>query len=1530
MTTSFVASAQTPVPMASQPGLTYTENFADIANWSNGFTAGAGANRFGSVAVNTTGTIPSGTRITTATTSFTTSTTGGVQKGTSQTATGQTPTQSIVLLSTGATDNSSSTAIDFFMDFTGVNAGTLSFDWATVFNSTGDRKGSLRVYASTDGSTFTELTGAQVLNFTNNIASSGSVTSVSLPSSFNNSSTARLRFYYHNGVGGSSGSRPKISIDNLTVTATSAPAGNTIAVASGTAAAEPATAGSFTINFSAATTASTDINYNFTGNASFGTDYNVSFSSGTPANPSTSTGTLTVPSGTSSVTVTVTPIDDASVEGTENITLTLSAPTGGYTLGNAASSINLTDNDVAPTVSVAAGNAGAEPSTNGTFNITLSSPAPVGGVTVTYTLGGTATSPDDYTDLQSGSVTIPEGASSGVATMNIVDNGTFEPTETISITLTGASNGYSIATGTASINVTDNDLAPLTPISLTGSYFQDFNTLASTGSATTNPLSLQGWHLNESGGGGRDNEGYAVDNGGSGTGDTYSYGITGSSDRALGSIASGTLQSSYGAYFTNNTGTAITRLRIAYVGEKWRLGTATSSDKHEFQISTNATNVANGTWTDVNELDLAAPNVGTAGSKDGNDPANRSLIDYSISGLNIPNGSSFFIRWNDIDNGGADDGLAVDSLTVEANPVDNTAPVATGLNPADNSTNVAISSTATITFSETIQKGTGTIEVRRSSDNSLAQSIDVATGVTTSGASASFQLSGLTAGSEYYILVHAPAFTDPSGNNFAGISDPTTWSFNTGALLFSANFQTCGSSLSDGFKAYSQTGALTWECTTFGRTGNGVQMNGFAGGTNVPNIDWLISPSINLTGTNFPILSFYSRTAFNGEPLQLKISTNYSGTGDPNLATWTDLNGRFPEEASDVWTLSNNINLSAYKQPNVHIAFVYESSNDDGARWTLDDIAIDNSSTPPPASLTTGTSDMQFGFVAAGASADKTFTFTGNDITDGVTVTSTGNFLVSKDGVTFSNSITYTQSEANNVPQTVTVRFAPSANDRNFNGNITVATSSLTSTVTAKGTSIDPIKTLEVVNWNIEWFGSAANGPTNDAQQEANVRTILTNINADVYGLTEIVSEARLASLTASMPGYSYVISNYGSHTNTSANPPGALAEAQKLAFIYRTSVFSNVTTTPLFSQGINSSADLSNPAYNYFASGRFPYMMTADVNLNGQVRTVRFILVHGKANTSPTQASYDRRKAGSDTLHHLLSTTFANDNVIMLGDLNDDLDSTITAGISPALTSYIAFTSDGANFRPLTLPLSQAGRRSTVSYNDVIDHVIVSNEMSSYYMNSSANILSDVTGMVTNYGSTTSDHYPVFTRFAFDPTIVLPVKVQTFNAVKAGNTVRVTWSTSEELNAREFQVERSADGRSYTSIGRIAAANSRTGASYQLTDQQPGRGDNFYRLRAVDIDNRSELSRVIKINFSKAYTFTVTPNPARSKFTVSVTNNTGQLQLEVVDMNGRVVKTQLLTSTNNTVDVQTLQKGLYLVRLKGDAGVYTEKLVIE
>ncbi len=213
-------------------------------------------------------------------------------------------------------------------------------------------------------------------------------------------------------------------------------------------------------------------------------------------------------------------------------------------------------------------------------------------------------------------------------------------------------------TGTGSISLTTLDAAIPT---------ETFDTLSNTAGSTTNTALPAGWYITEGGGGARDNEQYAVDTGSSTTGDIYSYGAAAATDRALGELRSGTLIPLFGAKFTNNTGATITSLDVSYTGEQWRFGGvhSTVADRLDFQYSTNATDLSTGTYLDANALDFNPPvTAGTAGALDGNAAANRTAISSTITGLSIPNGATVFIRLNDVDATGADDGLAIDNFSV--------------------------------------------------------------------------------------------------------------------------------------------------------------------------------------------------------------------------------------------------------------------------------------------------------------------------------------------------------------------------------------------------------------------------------------------------------------------------------------------------------------------------------------------------------------------------------------------------------------------------------------------------------------------------------------------------------------------------------------------------------------------------------------------------------------------------------------------------------------------------------------------------
>lgn len=203
-------------------------------------------------------------------------------------------------------------------------------------------------------------------------------------------------------------------------------------------------------------------------------------------------------------------------------------------------------------------------------------------------------------------------------------------------------------------------------IGSSNTYTQDFNTLASSGTSNAISTLPLGWTFLEVGSG--NNTTYAAGTGSDNGGNTYSYGSTSASDRALGGLQSGSVTPTIGVSFTNNTGGIISELVVSYTGEQWRLGATNRVDRLDFQYSLDANSLTTGTWLDVNNLDFTAPvTTGTAGAVNGNTVGNRTAISFTITGLNIPAGSSFWFKFSDFNATSSDDGLAVDDFNIYAN-----------------------------------------------------------------------------------------------------------------------------------------------------------------------------------------------------------------------------------------------------------------------------------------------------------------------------------------------------------------------------------------------------------------------------------------------------------------------------------------------------------------------------------------------------------------------------------------------------------------------------------------------------------------------------------------------------------------------------------------------------------------------------------------------------------------------------------------------------------------------------------------------
>lgn len=280
--------------------------------------------------------------------------------------------------------------------------------------------------------------------------------------------------------------------------------------------------------------------------------------------------------------------------------------------------------------------------------------------------------------------------------------------------------------------------------------------------------------------------------------------------------------------------------------------------------------------------------------------------------------------------------------------------------------------------------------------------------------------------------------------------------------------------------------------------------------------------------------------------------------------------------------------------------------------------------------------------------------------------------------------------------------------------------------------------TLTVVNWNLEWF---ADGSThNPATQVAGTRSIMQNLNADVYALCEIVNADSLYSLAASLPGgFSAVVASFGSFAGSVQDPDWP--EAQKLALVYRTGKVRVLGARPFL--------EADPDAYYSFSSGRYPFFVRTEVRGgDGVWRPLSFIVLHAKAQSDYT--SCQRRTWGANIMKDSLDKRFANEPFLILGDFNDDLDVSICSGGGASnYASIVADSLDANHYRSLTLPMSKAGAYSLSGYNSLIDHVVASNEMAAAFIPGSAEWLkTKVTTWVPGYENTISDHYPILTKY--------------------------------------------------------------------------------------------------------------------------------------------------------------------------------------
>jgi len=161
---------------------------------------------------------------------------------------------------------------------------------------------------------------------------------------------------------------------------------------------------------------------------------------------------------------------------------------------------------------------------------------------------------------------------------------------------------------------------------------------------------------------------------------------------------------------------------------------------------------------------------------------------------------------------------------------------------------------------------------------------------------------------------------------------------------------------------------------------------------------------------------------------------------------------------------------------------------------------------------------------------------------------------------------------------------------------------------------------------------------------------------------------------------------------------------------------------------------------------------------------------------------------------------------------------------------------------------------------------------------------------------------------------IILPVKFENIQAQLNNNSGEIQWQVAQQLNVKQYELQKSIDNKNFSTIA-ITAANIST-SNYTAYDNNLSGGVNYYRIKEVDVNGAVTYSKIVAlIGGGNSAVVTIFPNPVSSQLFIATPTGTKIINAVIIDAIGReVLRTNNIN--NSIIDAGNLAPGFYTIKM--------------